>query len=360
VTTVVSVSGHQGSQLKVLSSGDLTFERMLGAIGRAQRTIHLEVYSFAYDKTGREFIRALTDAAYRSVEVQVLVDAWGTNDAKRVVHELRRGGCKAEIYNPMIAGFWGRVQRDHRKLLVVDDEVAFIGGINISDLFRGEGGWVDLSLEISGAAAYGLASQLRSGKETSSSPELKIVLSRAGARAVRRRYLKAIREAKHRILLAHSYFLPDRRLLRAIRMAARRGVAVSILLPSRSDVPVTHALTRLYYRGLLKAGVHIHEWGPSLLHAKVAAIDGEMAFIGSFNLDPWSLVNLEVLAEVHRSDIAKEIEGWIATRLKSSPTARVLPRSRLGGPLEDLGRGFIRMSWRMSRAVSRWTRGKLP
>jgi cardiolipin synthase len=346
------------SQLQLLSDGAMTFAHMLAAIARAERTLHLEVYSFHDDRTGGQFIAALVAAAQRGVRVRVIVDAWGTDGVDRVVAALREGGFDASVYNPLLAGFRGHIQRDHRKLLVVDDVAGFIGGLNISDEFVGEAAWVDLGLELRGAAARALAQQLRSHRETASLPDVKIVLSTAGARSVRRRYLKTISGARQRLVMAQAYFLPDRRLLRAIRAAARRGVEVTLLLPGKSDVPVTHALTRLYYRGLIRAGVKIHEWHQSNLHAKAASVDGQVALLGSFNLDPWSLVNLEVLAEVRRDDIAGEVEAWILDKVARSTPVTLPTSGPLDWPWEAFGRRFLDLSWRTSRALSRWSRGR--
>ncbi len=346
------------SRLRVLADGDTTFAAMLAAIDGARATITLEVYSFHLDRTGRAFILALSSAAKRGVEVRVQVDAWGTDAADDVAAALRNGGCQAAVYNPLATGFLGRLQRDHRKLMVVDGEVGFLGGINISDEFAGPNGWADLALELRGLAAHALARQLLRRKETATLGDLRLVLSTAGARAVRRRYLKVIANARTRLLMAHAYFMPDSRMLRAIRTASRRGVEVRLLLPGKSDVPMSRALGRLHYPSLIRAGVRIHEWTPSVLHAKAVVADGEVALLGSFNLDPWSLVNLEVLAEIRRADIAAEIERWIEAHLTRGEEVKIVESGLWGGTLENAGRRFLRGAWSTGRVLSRWTRGR--
>ena len=128
---------------------------------------------------------------------------------------------------------------------------------------------------------------------------------------LRRRYLKAIRHAKERIHLAQGYFLPDAQLLRALAHAAHRGVRVNVLLAGRSDVKFTRIATHHLYRHLLAAGIRIHEWSRSVLHAKAAVVDGRKLLVGSFNLDPLSLLMLEALVEADDPRAARACEEWM-------------------------------------------------
>ncbi len=345
---------------RLLSGGDQAFPPMLAAIEGARQRVHLEVYSFHRDRIGLQFIHALEAAARRGVEVYVIIDGWGSNQTGQTARELTAAGCRAKIYNPVLAGFFGRMRRDHRKLLLVDDAVAFLGGINISDEFVGPKGWADLALELRGPVCAGLGRRLRGEPRLPSPAGMRILLSSdRGARALRQRYLKAIGGARERITLVHSYFMPDRRLLRSIRSAARRGVAVTLLVPQRSDVPLARAMSRTYYRGLLKAGVRIYEWKASVLHAKAIAVDRELALIGSFNFDPFSMLNLEVLAEVRNPAVAEALEGWVAERLRQSePIALrqpgLLERGRLW-----VGQGLLELLWRLAGLVSRILREQI-
>ena len=135
---------------------------------------------------------------------------------------------------------------------------------------------------------------------------------------MRRRYLKAFAMARRRIYVAHGYFLPDRGIVHAITAAARRGVEVHLLLAGRSDVPFARAATRSLYRRLLAAGVVIHEWNDSVLHAKVATVDGQRLLVGSFNLDPLSLANLETLVEVADTRLVAKTDAWIQDHIARS------------------------------------------
>jgi len=300
----------------LLDGGEQTYPRMLAAIARATRSIHLEVYAFAEAGVGATFIEALVTAARRGVRVHALLDGWGSaRGARSIAATLRSAGCTVRIYNRLLTLLVGRFGRNHRKILLVDDEVAFLGGINIGDENIGEGaraGWADLALEIRGPQCGRLGKMVRGEPYHRIDGSLCIYLSGLGGGwRLRRRYLKAFAGARDRIHVAHGYFLPDLSVVRAIKAAARRGVRVHLLLAGQSDVPFARAATRTLYRRLLAAGVHIHEWDGSVLHAKVATVDGRCLLVGSFNLDPFSLANLETLVEVTDIPVVKQGEAWI-------------------------------------------------
>lgn len=306
--------------VRILGGGAEAFPRMLAAIDAAREAVHLEVYAFALDATGERFVEALAAAARRGVRVQVVVDGVGSAlDGRRLETQLSSAGAQLRIYNPLRMLLLGRFRRDHRKVLLVDDRVAFVGGINIGDEYGaplpgGEGSaWADLAAEIRGPACAWLGARLRRGRPRRLRGPVRIWLSGLGGGwPLRRRYLKAIGAARRAVLIAHGYFLPDRRLVRTITAAARRGVSVTLLLPGRSDVPFARQAAMRLYGRLLAAGVRIFEWQRSVLHAKAAVMDGERLLLGSFNLDPLSLANLETLLEVHDAAAAGQAQAWIA------------------------------------------------
>ena len=312
------------SAVRILDGGAETFPRMLAAIDAARETVHLEVYAFALDATGERFVEALSAAARRGVRVQVVVDGVGSAlDGRRLETQLGSAGAQLRIFNPLRMLLLGRFRRDHRKLLLVDDQVAFVGGINVGDEYGaplpgGEGGaWADLAAEVRGPACAWLGARLRRGRPRRLRGPVRIWLSGLGGGwPLRRRYLKAIGAARRTVFIAHGYFLPDRRLVRTITAAARRGVAVTLLLPGRSDVPFARQAAMRLYGRLLAAGVRIFEWGPSVLHVKAAVMDGERLLLGSFNLDPLSLANLETLLEVHDAAAAGQAQAWIASHVE--------------------------------------------
>jgi cardiolipin synthase len=309
--------------VELLDGGGQAYPRMLRAIAQATRRVHLEVYAFAPSGVGARFIDVLAQAARRGVDVQVRIDGWGSaRGGRAVASALRAGGCKVRIYNRLRALLVGRLSRNHRKVLLVDDQVAFLGGINIGDENVSEGarsGWADLALEIRGPQAAHLGHVIRREPRQSIQSSLCIYLSGLGGGwRLRRRYLKAFASARESIQVAHGYFVPDLGVVRAIAAAARRGVRVRLLLAGRSDVPLVRAATRSLYGRLLRAGVTIHEWSRSVLHAKVATVDGRRLLVGSFNLDPFSLVNLESLVEVTDRQLVQRGEAWISDHFTHS------------------------------------------
>jgi cardiolipin synthase len=331
---------------------------MLLAIARAQRDVHLEVYTFAPLGVGVRFIEALGKAAKRGVAVQVLIDGWGSAwGGRAVAAALRKAGCVVRIHNRLLAFFIGRFGRNHRKILLVDDEVAFLGGINIGDENLGEGkrlGWADLALEIRGPQCVRLGQMIRREPRRPVDSSLRIHLcGLGGGWRLRRRYLKAFASARQRIHIAHGYFLPDLGVVRAIAAAARRGVQVRLLLAGRSDVPFARAASRSLYRRFLAAGIAIHEWSDSVLHAKVATVDGRRLLVGSFNLDPFSLANLEALVEVADPRVIEQGEAWIQDHfVRSRQMTSVDASSWLRRWfLDPLGRIVARLADAISRVV---------
>jgi cardiolipin synthase len=342
--------------VKLLDGGEQAYPRMLLAIARAQSSVHLEVYAFSPSGVGVRFVEALGQAAGRGVKVQVLIDGGGSARAGRALAAaLHEAGCAVRIYNRLLGLLVGRFGRNHRKILLVDDEVAFLGGINIGDENLGEGerlGWADLAVEIRGPQCTRRGRMIRHEPNGPVDSSLRIFLcGLAGGWRLRRRYLKAFASARQRIHVAHGYFLPDRGVVRAITAAARRGVEVRLLLAGRSDVPFARAVSRSLYRRLLAAAVRIHEWSDSALHTKVATVDGRRLLVGSFNLDPFSLANLEVLVEVDDTEVIEQGEAWIQNRFAISRSITLVeansrPRRWL---LDPLGRLAARMADALGR-----------
>lgn len=344
----------------LLDGGEQTYPRMLSAIAQARRSVHLQVYTFEPTGIGARFIEALAAAAGRGVAVQVVVDGWGSaRGGRAVAAALREAGCQVRIYHRLLALLLGRFGRNHRKLLLVDDEVVILGGINIGDENLDQGdrpGWADLALEIRGPQSAHLGRRLRrEPRRPEAGSALRIELSGLGGGwRLRRRYLEAFSGARLRIHVAHGYFLPDGGIVRALTRAARRGVEVRLLLAGRSDIPFARAATRSLYRRLLAAGVSIHEWSDSVLHAKVASVDGRQLLVGSFNLDPFSLANMETLVTVSDSPVVGQGEAWIADhQARARQVTAVEASSRLHRwLLEPLGQLVVGLAGVVSRVVA--------
>ncbi|MCM2332356.1 MAG: phospholipase D-like domain-containing protein [Anaeromyxobacteraceae bacterium] len=343
-------------RLRLLDGGAEAYPAMLAAIEAAREEVFLEVYAFALDAVGERFIGALSAAARRGVRVRVVIDGWGSAPhAHGVAQRLEGAGCEVEIFNRMLFVLVGRWRRNHRKVLAVDGEVAFVGGLNVGVEYGLPGepsaaAWADLAVEVRGPTAEWLLRRGRRERGHGPAGPFRVWLSGlGGGRRLRRRYLKAIGGARVKVLMAHAYFMPDRRLVRSITAAARRGVRVKLVLPARGDVALMRPAVRRLYRKLLAAGVEVREWHGSMLHAKVAVVDGLRLLLGSFNLDPLSLANLEALAEAEDQEVSAAGERWIEARLAEAvPVAPdAVPGSRLADWWDEL-------AGRVSAALARW------
>lgn len=305
-----------------LRSGRETFPAMKAAIASARSYVHLEMYIWADDRTGNEFREALIAQAKKGCEVRVLYDAVGSFSLPaRFVDTLREAGIEVIQYHPVAPWRprWSINRRDHKKILVVDGRLGFTGGINLSDenLPIEEGGkaWFDWHVGVEGPAVWDLAMSFRhtwlreGGTPFPAPPMSPPFLGRnvLGVQIIsnvrlqdrwrmQRAYLWAIRHAERDICIMNSYFVPERRLRRAFREAAARGVSVRVIVPQVSDVPpVAHASRHLHKR-FVQAGIRVFEWpAERMMHAKLGIIDDVWSTIGSYNLDHRSLyLNLEV------------------------------------------------------------------
>ena len=309
-----------GNRLTLLESGREFFPALEAACDAAQREIHLETYLYEDDEAGRRIAEALIRAAQRGVATHLLIDGFGSKKlSKAFVGRLEAAGVKFLVYRPDVTPWRARqrLRRMHRKIAVIDGRVAFVGGINVIDDMHTPGHTpprFDYAARIEGPLLEHVhpvvkrlwtvvqLSQLsgRWPEATDVEPE---VAPRGTQRAafvmrdnlwhrndIEDAYLDAIRDAKSEILIANSYFFPGRPFRRALMDAAARGVRVVLLLQGRVEYRLLHYASRALYGALLTAGVEIHEYHKSFLHAKVAVVDGEWATVGSSNIDPFSLL----------------------------------------------------------------------
>ena len=317
-----------GNRVKLLEDGEQTYEAMLAAMRAAKHHIHLETYIFEADETGNLFAELLIAKAKAGVKVRVIYDAVGCiKTPKEFFKRMADGGVELLEFNPIGKGGIDELnQRDHRKLTIVDGRIAFLGGINISDVYgSGSGGsgarfsnepvdkrpWRDLQSSVEGPAVNDLqrvflAQWAKKRKEAPitdrayypTQPQVgpQIVRVMAGSpddEAVNDTYatiISAIDNAEKEVRIINPYFVPHEDLRRALREAARRGVEVTLILPAHSDSWITYYAGRAYYEELLEAGVKIYERRNRILHAKSATVDGVWSTIGSTNLDWRSLV----------------------------------------------------------------------
>jgi cardiolipin synthase len=326
-----------GNALSLYLRGEDLYPAMAEAIDRARRTVHLETYIFGSDLTGRTFAELLARKARQGVRTRLIYDSVGSLDFDPALGTLmRNAGVQLLEYHPVAPWrpHWAWNRRDHRKLLVCDGEVAFVGGMNVSDenapAELGGGDWRDAHVRAEGPAAFELDRLFRevwfkeTGRwfESSGDPERRPGPSRVKVAAnqellrrfvIRQGYARALRAARAEILIANAYFIPDRTIRRELARAAARGVDVRVLVPGRSDIPsVWHAM-RAKYASLLARGVRIYEWQGAMMHAKAVAVDRQWCSVGTYNLDRRSLrhnleVNLNILDREFSARLARAFE----------------------------------------------------
>lgn len=308
-----------GNKLQLLTNGSAYFPALEQAFDAAQSEIYLETYIFADDETGRRIAAALVRAAGRGVSVHVLVDGFGSKGIFEQTRKLLSAvNIEVLIFGPKTSPLTlrrNRLRRLHRKLVVVDARVAFVGGINIIDDMhtpRHTPPRYDYAVRIEGPLIASVLDQtahlwhrvawasLRRSAQRHPAVSAIVHGTQRAALALRDNvrhrsdiedaYLAAIAEARQEIIIANAYFFPGARFRQALREAARRGVRVMLLLQGRVEYVLLHYATRALYGSLLDAGVEIYEYHKSFLHAKVAVIDQRWATVGSSNIDPFSLM----------------------------------------------------------------------
>ena len=331
---------HGGHGLQLLEGTREFFPSLIAAMDGAQREIHFETYIFDFTGTGATVAEALERAGRRGVRTCVAVDGLGSGMPPAPwAQRLQDAGVQWRVYSPvnalalLLPTRWRRL---HRKLCVVDAQVAFCGGVNVLDDFHDpaygtlEAPRLDFAVRITGplvadiqdtvaqlwrrlqavhdlrrhAVQHAVLTLLDDGDEGNAaigverSPD-RTRRARAGLvlrdnlrsrKSIERAYLKAIGAARSDIVIANAYFIPGRKLCNALVLAAKRGVRVRLLLQGRYEYFMQYHASRPVYGMLLDAGIEIHEYAPSFLHAKVAVIDGHWATVGSSNLDPLSLL----------------------------------------------------------------------
>ena len=311
----------EGNRITLLRNGSEYFPALESAIDRAQHEVHLETYIFEYDATGIRISEALKRAARRGVTVRLLLDGFGSqNLPQEAIQNLLNTGVQVLIFRKEISPFRlrrNRLRRMHRKLAVVDANIAFVGGINVIDDLNHPEPLLprfDFAISIEGPLQRQLMlatkhlwkvvamARLKRWVRHNETPYLTIQPSgnQRGALIIRDNfrhrhdieevYLHAITNACSEIIIANAYFLPGINLRHALSDAARRGLRVVLLLQGRIEYRLQHYATLALFGSLLDAGIEIYEYHKSYLHAKVAVIDRRWSTVGSSNIDPFSLL----------------------------------------------------------------------
>jgi cardiolipin synthase len=332
-----------GNQVTLLEDGPATYRAMLAAIGAARNHIHMETYIFDDDDTGKQFAAALVARRKAGVKVRLMYDSLGSSSTpKEFFKELEAGGVEVAAFNPLITSMTEFNHRDHRKLTIVDGKTAFLGGINISGVYsQGSGSaardepfekrpWRDTQVRIEGPVVADLQraflEQWESQKKEKPDDKaffpalqqqgkhiVRIIATTPAKEGLNAAYvtlISAIQSAENEINITNAYFVPHPELRAALIEAARRGVKVRLVLPSRSDHWLVFNAGRAYYEELLEAGVKIYERNNRMLHTKSASVDGVWCTVGSTNLDWRSLVyNDELNAVVLGPEFAAQMNA---------------------------------------------------
>jgi cardiolipin synthase len=322
--------------IELVHSGEDFFMRMIEMIVRAEDEIHLQTYIFVNDHAGNLVAEALKTAAGRGVQVYLLLDGYGTTLPDAFINDLISNGIHLRFFAPLFSAssvYLGR--RLHHKIIVADAKAAIIGGINIADKYKGNKNtkpWLDYAVQFDGKAAEPLQTLCRNIYEQKNLIKRRrnpfYTLTDASIRHVQNdwlrnrkdissMYLRNIRKARDEIIIVGSYFIPGRRLSRAINRRARKGVRVKLILAGVSDVPLIKRATSFLYALFLRNGVELYEWNDSVLHGKAAMIDGCWSTVGSFNLNHLSSyasieMNVEIESEIFAKGFAGHLDGIIS------------------------------------------------
>lgn len=366
---------HRHNHVELFPDGRQYFLALLETIRSARRTIQLEYYIIQADHIGKELARALVDAVQRGVAVELIYDYIGCLETpSSYFSKLERNGVALLPFNKpsFRRGVYWFDKRDHRKMTIVDGQVAFLGGFNIGDEYAGcvadHRRFRDLGFSIRGEAVAELERIFRDTwlmeldrpvvraepvvplqKSHSAGHAAVVIVS--GAPRQRRSYIREafqvnIAAAAEEILIATPYFVPGPRIIRSLLRAARRGVRVRLLLPARSDVPLVLLLGRSSYGILLRGGVEIYELEREILHAKVMLIDGERTVIGSANLDQRSFHrNFEINCIVDNEEFGGQIRGLLLDDIAGSRRVNLDLHERRGIAVRFMERVVQLFGW---------------
>ncbi len=364
------------NRIALLENGEEYYPRVFEAIAGARHEVYLETFILFDDKVGRQLQQALIQAARNGAGVHVVVDGWGSPDlGPEMLQPLTEAGVDVRAYEPLRGLFARRLnvfRRMHRKIVVVDNAVAFVGGINYSIDHLAEFGKMakqDYAVEIAGPLVQQIRAFCREALRTPQPrahawrwpwrrDQQRRVASQAPRgggvaafvtrdndqhrRDIELQYRAALRMARKRVVVANAYFFPGYKLLKDLRRAARRGVQVDLIVQGEPDMAIVRFAASMLYAHLLRAGVRVFEYCKRPFHGKVAVIDDEWATVGSSNLDPLSLaLNLEANVVVRDAEFATHLRERLDVLMAESCTCvKLPPATRWSSALAQV-RGFF-------------------
>lgn len=293
--------------VQLVHSGDDYFSRLERIINDAVTEIHIQTYIFDNDATGKRILFALKKALNRQVKVYLLLDGFGSlSFPNEISKEFRQAGGHIRFFSPLFSAssfYIGR--RLHKKVVVADGKVALIGGINIANRYHGTSNtkpWLDFAIEINSPIAKDIQSHCKANYYKKKSALRKTIFPTFEAEEkvmiqilqndwlnrkseISEAYIQAVSEAKEKVIIVGSYFLPGRKLTNALLEASKSKVKIQLILSGVSDLPMTRRASCYLYSKLLKHNIELYEWNQSVLHGKAMVVDGSWSTIGSFNLN---------------------------------------------------------------------------
>lgn len=338
----------QHNQVTIYTNGQELFSQMFDEIAAAKKSIHIEFYTIYNDQIGNQLRTLLERKAAEGVEVRVLYDSWGSMGVRRSFYDgLReRGGHATQFLLTHNNLFDFRLNyRDHRKIVVLDGKIGYVGGFNIGDQYLGRlpkfGPWRDTHLRVVGGGVYGLQRRFIGDWNASVRPAEKLAHYRQYFPAIKVKgstalqvvssgpeseqekiklgYLRLINAAQDHIWIQTPYLIPDDSVLDALRVAVHSGIDVRIMIPCKPDHPFVYRATEYYAHALANEGVTIYTYQRGFLHAKTMMIDGKMASVGSANLDFRSFkLNFEINAFIYDSDTTDQLEQIFVNDIRNS------------------------------------------
>jgi cardiolipin synthase len=328
--------------LSLVHSGADYFSRLERIIADSKVEIHIQMYIFEEDETGSKIIAALKEAALRSVKIYIVLDGFGSfSFSSKTIAELKQIGVNFRFFSPMFSAssfYFGR--RLHNKVIVSDAKTVLIGGINIANKYRGtetELPWLDFAVELNGDIAAALQDFSRAVYFKKVRKKIPIVLiPKEGyvgclqndwlkrKNEIAEAYIKSIRNAEKEIIIVGSYFLPGRKIVKALKIASKNKVQIKLILSGISDVPIVRRATCYLYAKLLRYNMELYEWNQSVLHGKATVIDGKWTTIGSFNLNNLSSyasieMNVEIYSELFSKGFQLQLNNIISQSQKITP-----------------------------------------
>ncbi len=362
-----STKVRRRNRVTLLHNGCNAYSALIASLQRSRRSIHMEYYIIREDRIGCSIVELLIRRARAGVEVRLIYDAVGSRAlSRKMLQQMHSAGIQCVAFAPLRFPFVSgcSTRRNHRKIVVIDGAVAFLGGINIAKYYlegNSLGAWRDEHLRIEGDAVADLQRLfisdwakatkecLDSGRyiashRVTSRVALQIAFSESGASrfTILDAFVWAIVRARSSVKVCSPYFIPPRAILDALRIASLAGVRVEVIIPMCSDSKLIDLVSDSYVVDLLDSGVELYRYNNGFLHAKLLLVDGDLASVGTANMDYRSLLcNLEVTAFIRdRATVRRLSENFELDKLSS---LRVTPHSWRPAPYRQIGGGFLRL-----------------